>query len=196
MTWARIAVLILLAALANACQAAPVSNVPREQPVSLDVHTMESLQLALSMQMALSPESAPSPQTALSLQNGNDNSGSYQYIETFEVNGLVVHAYAYDDLIGPAGRLQSFWIMYPDRNVAISQGSYDAVTEVAQGMGKIGSRDRIYHVDVYEESEPSTNSNGSTSVIVSHSTLTMTLAPLSYEQVKRIVTDYLRDDGI
>ena len=137
----------------------------------------------------------PDARTALSQQDGRDEYGSYNYVETFVTDGLSVHAYEYDDLIGPFGRLHAFWIMYPERPTVISQGSYDLTTQIAREMGDIGPSNRIYHVDRYEQGEPVINSDSTTSVFRSHSTITMTLEPLNYEQVKQIVMSYLQSDG-
>ncbi|MEM7122121.1 MAG: hypothetical protein AAF563_12630 [Pseudomonadota bacterium] len=129
----------------------------------------------------------PDPRVADAQEDGRDQFGTYDYVETFEVDGTTVHAYAYDRLVGPYGRIHAFWIMSPEGmgTSTISQGSYDFTTDVSRELGEIGQNQRLYHVDMYRV----------VGELNTHSTLGMTLGPISYDDMKRIVTEYLEKQG-
>ncbi len=189
----RAVALWLVVVAVGACGPQTSTNSTRQETPTRDLALTPTLQMTLSLQSALAPPSSMSREAARSEEDGRDDYGSYRYVETFEASGQTVYAYAYDEPDDTFTRLHAFWFETPDRLVVIAHNAYAPVTEVAQGKGNIGPGETVHHVDLIELREPAENDDGTTSAMQSSTTLAAAVGRLDYEQVKRVVTAYLRD---
>lgn len=102
--------------------------------------------------------------------------------ERFTEGNRTVMALEYFELTPPKGKIYSFVVSAPGGaapDYVVSLGSYESTTQVARQMKEIGPEERLFHLDAYLADN-------------SHETLGMFKKRPGYEEVRNMVTSYMR----